>query len=58
MTKSKLSPTDNTNFENSEVKNTGDDATENPIRQWQCKSCHGFYCPTCKSTIPPKYRPV
>ena len=24
----------------------------------ECPSCKGFYCRTCKSSVPPKYRPV
>ena len=27
-------------------------------RKYECPECKGFYCDTCKSFIPPIYRPV
>ena len=31
--------------------------TKTQLNNNECSTCHGFYCRSCGSTIPPKYRP-
>jgi hypothetical protein len=40
----------NSNFQNNQI-------SQGANKNNQCPDCGGFYCATCKSTIPPQYRP-
>ena len=39
------------------MRDRNDGAYGHPLHHNECPDCHGFYCRTCKSTVPPKYRP-